>query len=111
MGSGPWAQSQPDLLSFAARSRLIGAIDGAYWKMTDKLPFTLEILEFDDERPVVIDQVIGGSMYLEEAKRIGRHLLSLVDSGTRTLGYRVISKDHQLVYSWRLGNGDETHSE
>jgi hypothetical protein len=39
--------------------------------MTDKLPFTIEILEFDDERPVVLDRVIGGSMYLEEAKRIG----------------------------------------
>jgi hypothetical protein len=56
--------------------------------MTDKLPFTIEILEFDDERPVVLDRVIGGSMYLEEAKRIGQHLLSLVDSGTRPHGYR-----------------------
>jgi hypothetical protein len=79
--------------------------------MTDRLPFTIEIVEFDDEHPVVIDQVIGGSVYLEEAKRIGRHLLSVVDAGTRPRGYRVLSNDHELVYAWRLSDGDETHSE
>jgi len=35
--------------------------------MTDKLPYTIEILEFEDDRPVVLDRVIGGSVYLEEA--------------------------------------------
>jgi hypothetical protein len=42
--------------------------------MTDKLPFTIEILEFEDESPAVLDRVIGGSVYFEEAKRIGQHL-------------------------------------
>ena len=41
--------------------------------MADKLPFTIEILEFGDERPLVPDRVIGGSVYFEEAKRIGQH--------------------------------------
>jgi hypothetical protein len=75
--------------------------------MADKLPFTIEILEFEDERPVVVDRVIGGSVYFEEAKRIGQHLLSIVDAGTRPHGYRVLSNNHELVYSWRSGDGGE----
>ena len=75
--------------------------------MTDKLPFTIEILEFEDERPVVVDRVIGGSVYFEEAKRIGQHLLSIVDAGTRPHGYRVLSDDHELVYAWRPGDSEE----
>jgi len=54
--------------------------------MADKLPFTIEILGFEDERLVVIDRVIGGSVYFEEAKRIGQHLLSIVDAGIRPHG-------------------------
>jgi hypothetical protein len=76
--------------------------------MTDKLPFTIEILEFDDERQVVIDRVIGGSVYLEEAMRICRHLLSIVDAGTR---FRVLSNDHELVFTWPPSHGDETTSD
>src|SRR5260370_13910923 len=76
--------------------------------MTDKLPYTIEILEFEDDRPVVLDRVIGGSVYLDEAKRIGQHLLSIVDAGTRHKGYRVLSHDHELVYNWQPGDGDET---
>ena len=75
--------------------------------MTDKLPFTIEILEFGDEHPLVLDRVIGGSAYLEEAKRIGQHLLSIVDAGTRPHGYRIFSKDHELVYIWRPEGYDE----
>ena len=49
--------------------------------MTEKLPLTIEILGLEDEAPSVdLDRVIGGSIYLEEAKRIGHHLLSLVDA-------------------------------
>jgi hypothetical protein len=79
--------------------------------MTDKLPFTIEILEFDDERPIVIDRVIGGSVYLEEAKRIGQHLVSITDAGTRPRGYRVFSIDRELIYTWRASDGNETHSQ
>jgi len=76
--------------------------------MADKLPFTVEILEFGDERPVVLDRVIGASVYFEEAKRIGQHLLSIVDGGKGPRGYRVLSNDHKLVYTWGLGDSDET---
>jgi hypothetical protein len=80
---------------------------GGYPKMADKLPFTIEILDFGDEPPLVLDQVIGGSAYLEEAKRIGQHLLSIVDAGTRPHGYRIFSKDRELVYTWRPEGFDE----
>ena len=76
--------------------------------MADKLPFTIEILEFGDECPLVLDRVIGGSVYLEEAKRIGQHLLSIVDAGARPHGYRIFSNDRELVYTWHPGDNDET---
>jgi len=75
--------------------------------MADQLPFTIEILEFEDERPVVIDRVIGGGLYFEEAKRIGQHLLSITDAGTRPHGYRVLSNNHEMVYSWRSDDSGE----
>jgi hypothetical protein len=76
--------------------------------MADKLPFTIEILEFGDERPLVLDRVIGGSVYFEEAKRIGQHLLSFVDAGARPHGYRIFSNDRELVYTWCSGDNEET---
>jgi hypothetical protein len=51
--------------------------------MADKVPFTIEILGFGHDRPVVLDRVIGGSAYFEEAKRIGQHLFSIADEETR----------------------------
>ena len=76
--------------------------------MTDRLPLTIEILGLDEPVPVVLDRVIGGSVYLDEAKRIGHHLLALVENGTRPLGYRILSHDLESVYSWRPGDSDET---
>ena len=80
--------------------------------MTDKLPFTIEILEFEAESPAALDRVIGGSMYFEEAKRIGQHLLSVVDTGTRPRGYRVLSHDQEVVYIWRPDDipGQDRHN-
>jgi hypothetical protein len=74
-------------------------------KMTEKLPLTIEILGLEDGHPVVLDRVIGGSIYLEEAKRIGHHLLSLVDAGTHPAGYCVLTDNHKLVYAWRADDG------
>jgi hypothetical protein len=91
-------------LHITGEPRIASNINGA-GQMADKLPFTIEILEFEDERPVVIDRVIGGSVYFEEAKRIGQHLLSIVDARTRPHGYRVLSNNHELVYTWKSGDG------
>ena len=76
--------------------------------MTDRLPLTIEILGLDEPVPVVLDRVIGGSVYLDEAKRIGHHLLALVENGTGPLGYRILSHDLESVYGWRPGGSDET---
>jgi hypothetical protein len=46
---------------------------------------------------LILDRVIGGSVYLEEAKRIGQRLLSIVDDNPRPRGYRIFSKDQELV--------------
>ena len=81
--------------------------------MTDKAPFTIEILGFVHDCPVILDRVVGGSLYLEEAKRIGQHLLSIAQ-GPQPKGYRVLTNDHQLVFTWRSedsdGNSSQTHS-
>jgi hypothetical protein len=79
--------------------------------MTERLPLTIEILGFEDGHPVVLDRVIGGSLYLEEAKRIGHHLLSIVDAEPRPKGYCVLSRDHELVYAWQADGGDDTGQE
>jgi len=52
----------------------------------DRLPLTIEIVGFEDGRPVVLDRVIGGSVYLEEAKRIGQHLFFHRRCGNTTQG-------------------------
>jgi hypothetical protein len=76
--------------------------------MIDKRPFTIEILGLDHDRPVIVDRVIGGSVYFEEAKRIGQHLLSIADAKTRPQGYRVLTSDCELVYVWPVrDNGEE----
>jgi hypothetical protein len=76
--------------------------------MTERLPLTIEIIGFKNGHPVVLDRVIGGSLYLEEAKRIGQHLLSIVDSEQRPKGYCVLRRDHELVYVWQADCGNET---
>ena len=73
--------------------------------MTEKLPLTIEILGLEDGHPVVLDRVIGGSIYLEEAKRIGHHLLTLVDAGPPPTGYCVLTDDHKLVSAWQADDG------
>jgi hypothetical protein len=78
--------------------------------MPDKAPFTIEILGSDRDRPAVVDRVIGGSVYIEEAKRIGQHLLSITEAGTQAQGYRILTNDHELVYVWHAKDNDESPS-
>jgi hypothetical protein len=75
--------------------------------MPGKHPLTIEIIGLEDGNPVVLDRVIGGSMFLEEAKRIGHHLLSIADPKTPPDGYSIYSHDHELIYTFRLGQVDE----
>jgi hypothetical protein len=70
--------------------------------MTDRLPLTIEILALDHDLPEVLDRVIGGTVYFEEAKRTGQHLLSIADveRGPHQ-GYRILSNNHEVIYTWR----------
>jgi hypothetical protein len=72
-----------------------------------KQPLTIEVFGLKDGVPVVLDRVIGGSLYLDEAKRIGRRLFSIVDAQTRPEGYRILGHDHELIYNWQAGQADE----
>jgi hypothetical protein len=42
-------------------------------------------------RPTVLDHVTGGTVYLDEAKRIGHHLLSITEGKALPEGFRVLS--------------------
>ena len=56
---------------------------------------------------MVLDRVIGGTVSIDEAKRIGQRLLSVVDAETAPTGYRILSPDHDLIYDWQVGQDDE----
>jgi hypothetical protein len=55
----------------------------------------------------VLDRVIGGTIYLDEAKRIGRRLFEMVD-GEPPRGFRVLSPQQQVLYEWHVGDDDTT---
>ena len=57
--------------------------------------------------PVVLDRVIGGSVSLDEAKRIGRRLFSIVDAETRPEGYRILGHDQNWIYDWQSDQEEE----
>ena len=79
--------------------------------MTIKQPLTIEIFGLKDGVPVVLDRVIGGSVSLDETKRIGRRLFSIVDAETRPEGYRILGHDHELIYDWQSGQAEEGDQE
>jgi hypothetical protein len=78
--------------------------------LPDNAPFTIEILGLDRDHPTVVDRVIGGSIYIEEAKRIGQRLLCIAEAGTHAHGYRILTNDHELVYVWHAKDNNENPS-
>ena len=71
--------------------------------MIDHEPLTIEILGRANGRgPAVLDRVIGGTCYLHEAQRIGRHLLSITEGNTSPVGFRILSPTHKILYVWYL---------
>lgn len=72
--------------------------------MLDLRPLTIEVIgQTNGTHPVVLDRVIGGTIYLDEAKRIARRLFDITDASR---GFRILSHDHQVIYEWCVG-GDE----
>jgi hypothetical protein len=66
--------------------------------MTDPDPLTIEVLgATNGSRPTVLDRVIGGTVYLDEAKRIGHHLLSIIECEALPKGFRVLSPDRRIL--------------
>ena len=77
--------------------------------MRVQLPLTIEILGLKDGTPVVIERVIGATLYLEEAKRIGQHLRSIADAEAAPTGYRILSHGHDLVYE--VGRDEQSNQD
>ncbi len=74
--------------------------------MIERNPLTIEILGMKDGTPVALDRVVGGSIYLDEAKRIGQRLLKRVEEEASADGYRILSPNHELIYAWQVARGD-----
>lgn len=69
----------------------------------DREPLTIEVLGVKNgSRPSVLDRVIGGTVYLDEAKRIGKHLLAITEGTPKA--FRVVNKARQTVYEWYVGD-------
>jgi hypothetical protein len=73
----------------------------------DYRPLTVEVLGTSNEGlPSVLDRVIGGTCSLDEAKRIGRHLVSIAEG--KPDAFRVLSQTNLLLYEWHLGDAQKT---
>jgi hypothetical protein len=69
----------------------------------DREPLTIEVLaETSGSQATVLDRVIGGTIDLDEAKRIGHHLVLITD-GTPN-AFRVMSQAQQLLYEWHVAD-------
>jgi hypothetical protein len=76
--------------------------------MVIRLPLTIEVFGLKNDESVILERVIGATVYLDEAKRIGRRLLFKVDAETQPRGYRILS-DYELIYTWRIAHEDEAN--
>ena len=72
--------------------------------MANERRLTIEILALGPGGPFVVDRVIGGTAYLDEAKRIGERLLSRTEEVEHG-GYRILSCDSEVLYTWPDGDG------
>ena len=71
--------------------------------MVDREPLTIEVLGgTSGAQPAVLDRVIGGTIDLDEAKRIGHRLLSITEGGPKA--FRVVSQARQLLYEWHVAD-------
>jgi hypothetical protein len=70
---------------------LIVPFVGAYLGfIVSERPLTIEILALGSGGPSVIDRVTGGTIYFDEAKRIGERLLSRTEVEVGYGGYRIL---------------------
>ena len=75
--------------------------------MIDHRPFTVEVLGSGNGRqPDILDRVIGATIDMDEAKRIGRHLLSITEG--KPVAFRVLNQANELLYEWHQGDEQKT---
>lgn len=71
--------------------------------MIDREPLTIEVLGGSNgSQPAILDRVIGGTVYLSEAIRIGRRLVTIVE-GTPS-AFRIVNQAHQILHEWHVGD-------
>jgi hypothetical protein len=70
--------------------------------MVDREPLTIEVLGGSGTQPAILDRVTGGTVDLNEAKRIGRHLVSITEGTPKA--FRVLGQAHQLLFEWHVAN-------
>jgi hypothetical protein len=76
--------------------------------MPDRKPLTIEVLgENKGAQAVVLDRVTGGTIYLDEAKRIGRRLFEIADEDMRA-GFRILDPARAVLYEWHAGDSETT---
>ena len=77
--------------------------------MSGLKPLTIEVLgKTTEPHTVVFDRVIGGTIYLDEAKRIARHLFEVADAGITPQGYRILTFEQQVIFEWHVSNDENT---
>jgi hypothetical protein len=75
--------------------------------MSDSKPLTIEVLgESSGSQPVVLDRVTGGTIYLDEAKRIGQRLFGITDADIRPRGFRILSHEQRVLFEWHAGDDE-----
>ena len=69
-------------------------------------PLTIEVLgEISGSSPEVLDRVIGGTICLDEAKRIGQRLFKITDADLQPRGFRILSHEQRVLFEWHAGDG------
>jgi hypothetical protein len=71
--------------------------------MANERHLTIEILALG-LGALVVDRVTGGTVYFDEAKRIGQHLLSRTEVEVGRGGYRILNSGLRALYTWPSGD-------
>jgi hypothetical protein len=101
----PTVRTDHRVLSRTVKVRFLA---GGAPSMPDRMPLTIEVLGGGDgKHPVVFDRVTGGTIYLDEAKRIGRRLFEIADGDIRK-GFRILDPGRQVLYEWHAGDSETT---
>ena len=80
--------------------------------MSGLKPLTIEVLGemTGSDHPVVLDRVVGGTLYLFEAKRIAQRLFDIADADIPPQGYRILNCEQQVIYEWHAADDEAARS-